>query len=124
MGFSISSPKLSCLLTSHPTPANDEQEEQEDVAVPCVEKPRPSPSGNSVTWQFCPVGDLLLRTDVFQNEKHCFLGKKHVSGKCFYLSVLGRLIRYPLGILCPMKLSLCSLHGVQRYPQAEDSLTS
>ena len=107
-----------------PTPdPNDEQEEQEDVAVPCVEKPRPSPSGNSVTWQFCPVGDLLLRTDVFRNEKHCFL-EKHVFGKCFCLSVLGRLIIYPLGILCAMKLSLCSLHRVQRYQQAEDSLTS
>eukprot|EP00434_Breviolum_minutum_P005724 symbB.v1.2.005042.t1/scaffold291.1/size238869/7 len=34
-------------------PSAKEEEEQEDVAVPCVEKPRPSPSGNSVTWQFC-----------------------------------------------------------------------
>lgn len=46
-------PELSC-LTSDPTPRPTTMEEQEDVAVPCVEKPRPSPSGNSVTWQFCP----------------------------------------------------------------------
>ena len=81
-------------------------------------------------WKFCHLAILSGRWFIVENRrlskwKALFFGKKkHVSGKYFYLSVLGRLIRYPLGILCPMKLSLCSLHGVQRYPQAEDSLTS
>ena len=113
--------KLSCLLTSHPTPGQRRAGAGGCCSAMCG-KTMPFSK-----WKFCHWAILSV---IYHWEQMSFkmnstvFWKKHVFGKCFYLSVLGRLIIYPLGILCAMKLSLCSLHRVQRYPQAEDSLTS